>query len=114
MTPKPGSPEDAGKSSQGKTGKKPDSGIAAPRNVKAEAAGPRAIKVSWERVDGARGYAVLRGDARDGEFRLLRAGSAESYTDRTADAGRQYWYKVRALVTPQRYSESEATAATAE
>lgn len=55
------------------------------------------IKVSWDAVDGAIGYKVLRSSTENGEYKLLKETTNTNYTDTSATAGKKYFYKVRAL-----------------
>ncbi len=65
------------------------------------------IKVSWKKVSGASGYAVLR-KAKSGSYKLTGTTTKTSYTDKTAKAGTTYTYIVRAY----RGSKSDAAANT--
>ncbi len=54
--------------------------------------------VKWKTVSGAAKYRVYRAEAEDGEYTLVYTGkSARSYTDKTAETGVTYYYKVRAI-----------------
>ena len=54
------------------------------------------ISVSWEKVTGATGYYVYRKEE-GGKYSLTgKAGNALSYTDKTAQSGKNYIYTVRA------------------
>ncbi len=53
------------------------------------------VKVTWKKVSGAKGYAVLR-KTKNGKYKELGTTSSTSYTDKTAKAGTTYFYTVRA------------------
>ncbi len=54
--------------------------------------------VKWETVEGAAKYRVYRATKKDGTYKLIyTAVSARSYTDTTAEAGVNYYYKIRAV-----------------
>ena len=55
------------------------------------------IKVAWEKVDGAVSYKVYRAASKSGTYTLVKTTTSKSYTDSTAEAGKTYYYKVRAL-----------------
>ncbi len=61
------------------------------------------IKITWKKVSGAKGYAVLR-KAKNGSYKQVGTTTKTSYTDKTAKAGTAYNYIVRAY----RGSKSEA------
>lgn len=67
--------------------------------LKAEVKGPKSIKLTWEKVNGASGYAVYRktsGQAEYKEIKTVEGGSKTSYTDKSVTAGTKYAYVVRA------------------
>lgn len=55
------------------------------------------IKVSWTKVDGADRYEVYRADSRKGEYKLLKTNTSLKFTNTGAEAGKTYFYKVRAV-----------------
>ncbi len=55
------------------------------------------IKVSWKKVTGAEEYAVYRSLSVDGEYEKIKVTSSSSYTDKSAQAGTTYYYKVVAV-----------------
>ncbi len=56
--------------------------------------------VKWKTVEGAAKYRVYRATGKDGTYKLIyTAVSARSYTDTTAKAGTNYYYKVKAVHT---------------
>ena len=55
------------------------------------------IKVSWEAVEGATKYEVHRATSKDGTYKLLKTTTGTSYTNTGAEAGKTYYYKVRAI-----------------
>ncbi len=54
------------------------------------------IKVTWGKISGAKGYAVLR-KTKNGQYKELGTTSSTSFTDKTAKAGTTYFYTVRAF-----------------
>ena len=61
-------------------------------------------KITWSKFDEATaaqlaGYEVYRAESKNGEYVLLGSTTKTSYTDKTAEAGIQYYYKVKALGT---------------
>lgn len=67
--------------------------------LKSEVKGPKSVKLTWEKVDGANGYAVYRKASGQDEFKNIKTvegGSKVSYTDKSVKTGTKYVYKVRA------------------
>lgn len=54
------------------------------------------IKVSWNKVNGAKGYKVYRATSKKGTYKLVKTTTAKSYTNTGLTAGKTYYYKVRA------------------
>ena len=57
------------------------------------------IKVSWEKVDGAVEYEVYRATSKDGTYTLKKTTTGTSYTNTSANTGKTYYYKVKAIAT---------------
>ena len=55
------------------------------------------IKISWTAVDGATKYQVYRAASKDGTYSLLTTTTSTSVTNTKTDAGKTYYYKVRAI-----------------
>lgn len=55
------------------------------------------IKISWEKVSGASEYEIHRAGSKSGSYEKLTTTTKTSYTDKTAKAGKTYYYKVRAV-----------------
>lgn len=53
-------------------------------------------KVSWEAVEGADLYRVYRATSKSGSYTRVKSTSSLSFTDTTAEAGTNYYYKVKA------------------
>lgn len=60
----------------------------------AMAASSSKIKVQWNDVDGASGYAVYRSASADSGFQKLTTASGTSYTDSSVSAAVNYYYKI--------------------
>ena len=54
------------------------------------------LKISWEKVAGAKKYQVYRSDSEDGTFTKIKTTSGLSYTDTKAPKNQVSYYKVRA------------------
>jgi len=57
------------------------------------------LKVTWERVDGADGYAVYKATSENGKYSLIKridSGKTTSYTWGKATTGTTYYFKVKA------------------
>lgn len=55
-----------------------------------------AVKVTWKKVSGAKGYQVYRATAKAGSYSKVKTTGAASFTDKDVKAGKTYYYKVRA------------------
>ena len=64
-------------------------------------------KLSWKSVTGAAGYEIYRAESADGEFIKLATQTGLSYTDTSAAADRDYWYRVRTLGKTQSLNSSQ-------
>ncbi len=54
--------------------------------------------VKWETVKGAEKYYIYRAASRDGTYKHVKTAiTARSFTDASAEAGRNYYYKVKAI-----------------
>ena len=54
-------------------------------------------KVTFEKISGAQKYYIVRATSEDGTYSKLATITGTSYTDKTAEAGVEYFYKVKAL-----------------
>ena len=58
------------------------------------------IRVSWNKVSGAEKHRVYRATSKNGKYTLVKTAVAgRTFTDTTAELGKTYYYKVRALDT---------------
>jgi len=55
------------------------------------------VKLTWNKVTGAKGYEVYRATAKDGEYMLMKTVTGTTYTNTSAEAGKRYYYKVKAI-----------------
>ena len=55
------------------------------------------IKISWTTVEGATKYEIYRATSKDGTYSRLTTVTGTSVTNTKTDAGKTYYYKVRAL-----------------
>ena len=55
------------------------------------------IKISWEVVEGAAKYEVYRATSKTGTYSRISTTANTSVTNTKADAGKTYYYKVRAI-----------------
>ncbi|MGI6721131.1 MAG: fibronectin type III domain-containing protein [Anaerovoracaceae bacterium] len=67
----------------------------APR-IKARRYSKRAIKVSWKKVPGARGYKVYRTTKKHGRFKKVATVRKTAFINKKLKKGKRYYYKVRA------------------
>ncbi len=57
------------------------------------------IRVRWTAVAGAQGYKVYRATSKTGEYRLIKTTTSTAMTNTSTEAGKRYYYKVRAVAT---------------
>ena len=55
------------------------------------------IQLIWEEIDGAVKYEVYRATSKSGTYTLMKTTSKTSYTNTSAEAGKTYYYKVKAI-----------------
>lgn len=73
--------------------------VLAATTLKSEVKGPKSVKLTWEKVNGASGYAIYRKVGGQDEFKNIKTvegGSKASYTDKSVKTGTKYVYKIRA------------------
>ena len=54
------------------------------------------IKLSWNAVTGAKQYAIYRATSSSGTYTLLKRVTGTSFTNTSVEAGKTYYYKVKA------------------
>ena len=55
--------------------------------------------LKWSQLTGASKYKVYRATSKNGDFKYIGSTTSTSYTDRTANAGSTYYYRVRGMKT---------------
>lgn len=79
------------------------------------------LKITWNKVNGASGYALYRSTSENGKYTkiaTIKKGKTVSYTDKKKSCGKTYYYKVRAYRTVKKknyyssYSAAKAGCAT--
>ena len=56
------------------------------------------VKLTWDAVDGATHYEVWRSESKNGTYKKLSTTSKTSFINTSAQTGKTYYYKVRAIV----------------
>lgn len=84
---------------------------AAPSNLKAVSCSYNSIKLTWNSVSGAAGYAIYRYSASNQRYERIKTTTATTYINTSLSTGRTYYYKVFAYKTvgTNIYSGSSAT-----
>ena len=54
-------------------------------------------RLAWSTVSGASRYEVYRATSSGGTYKKIATTTAKTYTDKSAKAGRTYYYKVKAV-----------------
>ena len=73
------------------------SSISAPTITLSNVASNGKIKVSWDAVSGATSYKVYRATSKNGTYKLMKTTTSTSYINTSAEAGKTYYYKVKAV-----------------
>ena len=73
--------------------------IGKPKLSSAISAGYNSIKIKWNTISGAAGYAVYRSTKSTGGYRKIKAIKTTDYTDINLKTGTKYYYKVAAFFT---------------
>ena len=55
------------------------------------------IKLTWNKVEGAKNYQIYRASAKNGTFKKIKTTTAANFTNTAADPGDTYWYYVKAV-----------------
>ncbi len=68
------------------------------------------IELKWDSVKGANKYYVFRSSTVSGKYKMIRSTEKLSFTDRSAEEGEEYYYKVRGALYSKtgRFSEVKA------
>lgn len=78
------------------------------KEVRALWTGGKNIEISWTAAENAQEYEIFRSYSRDLGYEKIAAGKNASYLDKTAQAGKDIWYKVAAVSGGERGPESQA------
>ncbi len=85
-----------------------------PTNVKAEMAGDRQVRLTWNAVAGAETYTILRSTSESGTYKIAsEICNTNSFTDNNVVAGKIYFYKVYAVRGDVKSEMSDSVAAIA-
>ncbi len=68
-----------------------------PQQVKTGITSKGRIRVSWQKVPGAKKYRVYRSESKNGKYTRIATTKKSSYTDKKAKANKSYYYKVKAV-----------------
>ena len=64
------------------------------KNLKISNKSATANKITFGKTKGAEGYNVYRSTKKDGEYQLIGTTTKTAYTDKKAETGVKYYYKV--------------------
>ncbi len=70
--------------------------LAEPAAVTVVRKNPSTVRLSWNRVEGATGYEVLRSTASGKGYKVVGDTTGATYTDKKIRKNMKYWYKIRA------------------
>lgn len=80
--------------------------LARPDVTAANVASSGRIKLTWNAIDGASKYEIWRSTGKNDTYQKIKTTTALSYTDKNAEAGETWYYKVKAV-----HSNAEANSA---
>ena len=66
-------------------------------SIKVAASGYEGLKITWNKVSGAKSYEIYRASSKSGTYKKISTVQSAGYTDKTAAQNRTYYYKVRAV-----------------
>lgn len=64
------------------------------------------IKLTWKKISGAEKYKIYRATSKNGKYTYMNTVTGTSYINKTAKAGKKYYYKVVAVDTDSKYANS--------
>lgn len=73
--------------------------LSAPTSVKSSSVSYNSIKISWNSISGASGYAIYRATSSKGTFSYVTTTTATSYKNTNLSTGKSYYYKIKAYRT---------------
>ncbi len=79
--------------------------------VKAASASYTSVKISWNKIPGAKGYQVYRSTSKAGTYKKVADTTSTSYTNKSLTTGKTYYYKVRMYTSSKTYSFSSIVSA---
>ena len=68
--------------------------IDTPKNVKASISGTSNVKITWNKVEGAKKYKIYRATSKKGKYKKIATINTTSYKDQKTSRGTTYYYKV--------------------
>ena len=75
-------------------------------SIKVAASGYEGLKITWNKVSGAKSYEIYRASSKSGTYKKISTVQSAGYTDKTAAQNRTYYYKVRAVSSKSKSSFS--------
>ena len=87
-------------------------GVQAPVVTAANVADSGKIKLSWSAVEGAEKYEIYRATSKNGSYSRRAATAKTAYTNTGVEAGKTYYYKVRAITAEGAYADSRIVSRT--
>ncbi|UWG96961.1 cell wall-binding repeat-containing protein [Dehalobacter sp. DCM] len=85
--------------------------VGIPSNLTASALSSNEIKLTWNTVRDADSYSIYRADQADGPYSVIAASVGLEYTNTGLEAGKTYFYKIRAYNGSSFSAYSEPTSA---
>ena len=79
--------------------------IGKPQNIKLENVSKDEIKISWNKVNKAKGYVIYRCETSDGKYKEIEKldGDKTSFIDKDIKEGSRYYYKIKTLAEKDKY-----------
>lgn len=79
--------------------------IPTPQNIKLENVSENRIKMTWDKVEGAKGYVIYRADPENSTFEEYEklGGNKTSFEDDNIEPGVRYYYQIKTLAKSEEY-----------
>lgn len=70
-------------------------------------------KLTWGKITGAESYKVYRATSKTGTYKLMKTTTSKSYTNTSAESGKTYYYKVKAVCSKSAADSAYSTVVSA-
>lgn len=82
--------------------------LTTPTGLTAKAQSASAVKLNWVKSEGANAYEVYRSTSENGTYAKVGTATSTTYTDTSVEAGKTYFYKLKACASPNSSSNMKS------